>query len=59
MNAKLPVATPEELPTLDIAIDGADEIDSNYNCIKGGGGCLTQEKIVQECAEKFIVGYIY
>lgn len=45
----------ESIPQLDIAIDGADEVDQNLNCIKGGGGCLTQEKIVASCADKFIV----
>ncbi|XP_053560267.1 ribose-5-phosphate isomerase isoform X2 [Bombina bombina] len=40
---------------LDVAIDGADEVDSNLNLIKGGGGCLTQEKIVAGCAKSFIV----
>jgi len=55
LEAGLPIATPEQVPTLDIAIDGADEIDGKFACIKGGGGCLTQEKIVQSCASKFIL----
>ncbi|XP_043935997.1 ribose-5-phosphate isomerase [Protopterus annectens] len=42
-------------PELDVAIDGADEVDSNLNLIKGGGGCLTQEKIVAGNAKCFIV----
>ncbi|KAM8939810.1 ribose-5-phosphate isomerase [Pelodytes ibericus] len=42
-------------PELDVAIDGADEVDSNLSLIKGGGGCLTQEKIVAGCAKSFIV----
>lgn len=45
----------EQTPELDVAIDGADEVDQYLNCIKGGGGCLTQEKIVASCAKKFIV----
>uniref|UniRef100_A0A1A8L0V8 Ribose-5-phosphate isomerase n=2 Tax=Nothobranchius TaxID=28779 RepID=A0A1A8L0V8_9TELE len=40
---------------LDIAIDGADEVDSELTLIKGGGGCLTQEKIVAGCAKRFVV----
>ena len=36
-------------------IDGADEVDINLNCIKGGGGCLTQEKIVASCAKTFVI----
>ncbi len=31
---------------IDVAIDGADEVDANLQLIKGGGGCCTQEKIV-------------
>ncbi|KAF7284849.1 hypothetical protein GWI33_021492 [Rhynchophorus ferrugineus] len=40
---------------LDICIDGADEVDCNLNLIKGGGGCLLQEKIVASCSKELIV----
>ncbi len=40
---------------LDIAFDGADEVDSQLNCIKGGGACLFQEKLVSVCARKFVL----
>ncbi|KAM3595047.1 uncharacterized protein V6R79_017595 [Siganus canaliculatus] len=42
-------------PELDVAIDGADEVDEDLTLIKGGGGCLTQEKIVAGCAKHFVV----
>ncbi|SPP73561.1 ribose-5-phosphate isomerase [Drosophila guanche] len=42
-------------PNIDVAIDGADEVDGRMVCIKGGGGCLLQEKVVASCAKKFIV----
>ncbi|PIK38987.1 hypothetical protein BSL78_24174 [Apostichopus japonicus] len=45
----------ERSPVLDVAIDGADEVDKDMNLIKGGGGCLTQEKIVAANAKSFIV----
>ncbi|XP_071506595.1 ribose-5-phosphate isomerase-like [Diadema antillarum] len=45
----------ERTPELDVAIDGADEVDSCLTLIKGGGGCLTQEKIVAANASMFIV----
>ncbi|XP_064382347.1 ribose-5-phosphate isomerase-like [Halichondria panicea] len=45
----------ETVPELDIAIDGADEVDKNLNCIKGGGGCQTQEKVVAASAKTFVV----
>jgi len=39
---------------LDVAFDGADEVDEDLNCIKGGGACLYQEKLVATHARKFI-----
>jgi len=42
-------------PIVTVAIDGADEVDIGLNLIKGGGGCLTQEKIVAACAKEFVV----
>ena len=51
----LKVVAPDELGALDLAIDGADEVDRNLNLIKGGGGAHAREKIVQEMAARFIV----
>ncbi|KAL5276148.1 RPIA family protein [Megaselia abdita] len=45
----------DRFPHIDCAIDGADEVDSDKVLIKGGGGCLLQEKIVASCAEKFVI----
>jgi len=42
-------------PILDVAIDGADEVDVNKVLIKGGGGCMAQEKIVAAAANNFVV----
>ena len=42
-------------PALDVAIDGADEVDPSLDCIKGGGGCQTLEKIVAAAASTFVV----
>ncbi|XP_073238948.1 ribose-5-phosphate isomerase-like isoform X1 [Porites lutea] len=52
---KLHLTDLDRHPELDVAIDGADEVDSDLNVIKGGGGCLTQEKIVASCAKQFVV----
>lgn len=49
------VMDPEELPSIDIAIDGADEVDEKGNLIKGGGGSLLREKIVAYASERFYV----
>ena len=40
---------------LDLTIDGADEIDENFNLIKGGGGALTREKIVAASSRRMVV----
>ncbi|CAG4940717.1 unnamed protein product [Colias eurytheme] len=45
----------ETNPVIDVTIDGADEVDANMTLIKGGGGCLLQEKIVASCSKKLIV----
>jgi len=45
----------DELDRLDIAIDGADQIDPANWIIKGGGGAHTREKIVAAAAERFVV----
>lgn len=41
--------------SIDLAVDGADEVDPEYNLIKGGGAAHTLEKIVDSSAEKFVV----
>lgn len=43
-----------EKQVLDVAFDGADEVDEELNCIKGGGACLFQEKLVATKAKKFV-----
>lgn len=40
---------------IDVAIDGADEFDPQLNLIKGGGGALFREKVIDEMAERFVV----
>jgi len=40
---------------LNVVIDGADEVDGRLTLIKGGGACLTQEKILASCAQTFVV----
>lgn len=42
-------------PRLDVVIDGADEVDADLALIKGGGGCLLQEKIIASCTDQFII----
>lgn len=51
----IPLTTLTQHPQLDLAIDGADEIDPRLNLIKGGGGALLREKIVASAARRFVV----
>lgn len=41
----IPLATLDEQPKLDLAIDGADEVDPKLNVVKGRGGALLREKV--------------
>lgn len=51
----IPLATLEETPALDVALDGADEIDPQLNLVKGGGGALLREKIVAHAARELVI----
>jgi ribose 5-phosphate isomerase A len=51
----IPLTTLDETPELDLAVDGADEIDPHLNLIKGGGGALIREKIVATAARRMVV----
>jgi ribose 5-phosphate isomerase A len=51
----IPLVTLDTHSKLDVAIDGADEVDPELNLVKGGGGALLREKMVEVCADKFIV----
>ncbi|MGI9352152.1 MAG: ribose-5-phosphate isomerase RpiA [Rhizobiaceae bacterium] len=51
----VPLATLDELPELDLVIDGADEVDHELNLIKGGGGALLREKIVASASSRMAV----
>jgi ribose 5-phosphate isomerase A len=51
----IPLTTLEEHPILDLAIDGADQIDENLNLIKGMGGALTREKIVAAASKNLLI----
>lgn len=51
----IPITTLSEHPSLDICIDGADQVDSELNLIKGGWGSHTREKIVSYAAKKLVI----
>jgi ribose 5-phosphate isomerase A len=51
----IPLVSLDEVTKIDLAIDGADEVDPQKNLIKGGGAAHTQEKVVDSLADLFIV----
>ena len=50
----IPVFDCNNVDSLDVYVDGADEVDNNMNMIKGGGAALTREKIVSAIAKTFV-----
>jgi ribose 5-phosphate isomerase A len=55
IKSGIPLTTLNEHPQLDLALDGADQIDKELNLIKGMGGALTREKIVASASKKFVI----
>jgi len=55
VESDLNLTSLDQYPEIDIDIDGADEIDKDLNLIKGGGGCLVQEKIVAYNSKELII----
>ncbi|MCW6038741.1 ribose-5-phosphate isomerase RpiA [Spirulina subsalsa FACHB-351] len=51
----IPLTTLDAIDHIDVAIDGADEVDPQKNLIKGGGAAHTREKVVDYLAKTFIV----
>lgn len=55
LDLGVPLKSLDELPELDLTIDGADEVDGRLRLIKGGGGALLREKIVAAASSRMIV----
>ncbi|PVF96672.1 ribose 5-phosphate isomerase [Serendipita vermifera] len=55
VKAGLILGDVDQYPSIDVTIDGADEVDSDLNCIKGGGACHLREKVLAEAAETWVV----
>jgi ribose 5-phosphate isomerase A len=54
-SLEIPLATLDDLPELDLVVDGADEFDPKLRLIKGGGGALLREKIVAAASARMVV----
>jgi ribose 5-phosphate isomerase A len=51
----IPLSTLADTTSLDITVDGADEVDPALNLIKGGGGYATREKVVASISKRFVI----
>jgi ribose 5-phosphate isomerase A len=51
----IPLATLDDVASIDVTVDGADEIDARFDMIKGGGGALLREKVVASITRREIV----
>ena len=51
----IPLKSLNAIERIDLAIDGADEVDPSFQLIKGGGACHVQEKLVARRAARFVV----
>ncbi|BBN20346.1 ribose 5-phosphate isomerase A [Marchantia polymorpha subsp. ruderalis] len=51
----IPLSVLDDHPKIDLAIDGADEVDPDLNLVKGRGGALLREKMVEAASAKFVV----
>ena len=50
----IPLKSIDEVDLVDVTVDGADEVDPNFNGIKGGGGALLMEKVVATPTKSYI-----
>ena len=51
----IPTDTLSKNPSIDLTIDGADEVDENLNLIKGGGASLLREKIIAQASKQYVI----
>jgi ribose 5-phosphate isomerase A len=54
-KGSLRIADENKIPDIEIVFDGADQIDSKFNMIKGGGGALLREKVLISAAQKVVI----
>jgi ribose 5-phosphate isomerase A len=54
-NNGLKIVDENQIPNIDIVIDGADQVDSKFYMIKGGGGALFKEKVLISAAKKVVI----
>lgn len=55
LSLGIPLSDLDSYPVIDLPIDGADEVDPNLNLVKGRGGSLLREKMIEGVCKKFVV----
>jgi ribose 5-phosphate isomerase A len=55
IESHLPLSDCSQYTDIEVTIDGADEVDQQLNCIKGGGGCHLQEKLVASLSRTLVL----
>jgi ribose 5-phosphate isomerase A len=55
LDRNLTIVDPNHIPQIDVVFDGADQVDSQLNMIKGGGGALLREKILHSAAKTIVI----
>ncbi|XP_065882020.1 probable ribose-5-phosphate isomerase 2 [Euphorbia lathyris] len=55
LSLGIPLSDLDSHPSVDLAIDGADEVDAHLNLVKGRGGSLLREKMIESACKKFVV----
>ena len=55
LNGNLNIVDPNRIPQIDVVFDGADQVDSDLNMIKGGGGALLREKVLHSAARTIVI----
>ncbi|MCP8311215.1 MAG: ribose-5-phosphate isomerase RpiA [Candidatus Methylarchaceae archaeon HK01M] len=54
-RAGLDIVQPRLTSSIDLVVDGVDQMDKNFNMIKGGGGALLREKVLMKAAKKVVI----
>jgi ribose 5-phosphate isomerase A len=55
VEQNIPLSTLAAHPTIELTIDGADEVDAHLNLIKGGGAALVREKIIANASKRILI----
>jgi ribose 5-phosphate isomerase A len=55
LNGNLRIVDPNQIPMIHVVFDGADQVDSHLNMIKGGGGALLREKVLHSAARTIVI----